>query len=91
MTKISNFDLEALNIFFKEQEAVGETVEGTFQSSGADEYFRVYDYSEKYFSEDREILYGKEFPLEIRTGIPEDDETSEFYTFYAYAKNEEIE
>lgn len=88
MTKLSNFDLEAWKLILEEEEIIEETL---FQSSGADEYFRVYDYSEKYFSEDREILYGKAFPLEIRTGIPEDDETSEFYTFYSYAKNKEIE
>ena len=87
MTKLSKFDHEAWKQVL-EEEIIEESL---FQSSGADEYFRMYDYSEKYFSEDREILYGKAFPLEIRTGIPEDDETSEFYTFYAYAKNEEKE
>ena len=82
MRKLSNFDLQSQQQYYTEE----PTEESGFVASGADEYFREYEYTEKYFSDEQEILYGKSFPFQTITGVPEDDETSEFYTFYSYAK-----
>lgn len=82
MKRLSNFDLQSQKQYYSEE--VKE--ESRFTSSGADEYFREYDSTEKYFSNDQEVLYGKSFPLKTQNGVPEEDETAEFYTFYTYAK-----
>lgn len=83
MKTFSNFDLQSQDQYAEKPEEIAET---GFTASGAGEYFRRYDYSETYFSEDREVLHGRTFPLKTVEIIPEDDETSLLYTFYTYAK-----
>lgn len=57
-----------------------------FTASGADKYFRKYDYSKIYFSEDQPVFYGQTFPLHSIRGIPKDDENSKFYTYFTFAR-----
>ncbi len=83
MKKFSNFDLQSQEQYYSGKRPV---VNAKFMSSGAGVYFREYDYSATYFSDNKEVLIGKTFPLKLIKGIPEDDETTNFYTYYTYAK-----
>jgi len=86
MKNLSNFELQYQKQYFEDRNPHTEGNE--FTASGAVHYFREYDYSATYFADDKEVYYGKRMPLEIKTGVPLDDEDTEFDTYYTYAKME---
>jgi len=85
LDNFSNFEIEAQNILLEEEKKLVKEADG-FSASGADEYFREFNYSHTFFSKNHIVLYGKNIPFEKKVGVPEDDEKSSFYTFYTYPK-----
>lgn len=78
--------MRLIELYRKTEPEIPQEKTTSFDASGADEYFRRYDYSDTYFSEDRVVYTGRSFPLKHISGVPESDEDAEFYTFYTYAK-----